>query len=72
MISRGLIRRLERIERALSPNPVPFLHLEFYLKQENGTLIHLDRGGNRQNDARKRIRVVFVDPAGKQKSAVQI
>ena len=62
MISRCLIRRLARLETRLCPNPIPFFRLEFYRKNEKGTLIHLDGGDDAQNDARYRMRVVFVEP----------
>lgn len=62
MLSRGLNRRLQRIEAALCPNPIPFFRVEFYRKNEKGTLIHLDGANDAQADARYRMRVVFVDP----------
>ena len=67
MISRCLIRRLEKLER-LRPNPIPFFRVEFYRMNENGTLIQLDRGDDGSNDARDRIRVVFVNPVTNKKA----
>lgn len=63
MISRTLVRRLERLETRLVENRRPFFRVEFYEMDENGTLIHLDGRDSGSNDAQYKIHVVFVDAA---------
>ena len=68
MISRGLMRRLERLEARLDPNLRPRIHVEFYEMDQNGKLIRLASPAHLADpdqgiEERFRIRVVYVDAA---------
>jgi hypothetical protein len=67
MMSRSLIRRLERLETRLGIHRTHNIRLEFYHRSPDGTLIRRPGPDDDRTEAEQTIRVVFVSPTGNQR-----
>ena len=67
MISRAVIRRLERLETRLGVHRNHRIRLEFYDRSPDGTLIRRPNSDDDRTEAERTIRVVFVSSAGNQR-----
>ena len=64
MISRSLVRRLERLETRLGVNPKARFRVEYYDISPDGTLIRLPNSDDNATEADQTIRVLYVDSDG--------
>jgi hypothetical protein len=63
MISRSLIRRLERLETRLGAHRKRYFRIEYYDRSPDGTLIRQPHSDDDRTEAERTFKVVFVSPA---------
>lgn len=66
MMSRSLVRRLERLEVRLGVHRKRYLRVEYYARTPDGTLSRLPDFVDDRTEAQRTLRVVFVSPTGNQ------